>query len=106
LVQTEIPVQRKGFSDYKNYTILYFVFEKEWSCDQYPPDGIVTFYDIAVQYDGVTASFFFPHTNKRRPPALLRQPPVMVTGWLVLAGRAQLDHLLRGQCVQQPGPHC
>lgn len=41
---------------YKNYTILYFVFEKEWRCEQYPPNGKVTFYDIAVEYDNKPVS--------------------------------------------------
>jgi hypothetical protein len=41
---------------YKNYTILYFVFEKEWRCEQYPPNGNVTFYDIAVEYDNKPVS--------------------------------------------------
>ncbi|EGD73234.1 hypothetical protein PTSG_04950 [Salpingoeca rosetta] len=54
-VTTEIPVQRSG-GDYKKYTIVYFVFEKEWDCDQYPPDGEVTFYDIKVQYNNQTVS--------------------------------------------------
>jgi len=39
-VTTTIPVQKDGFS-YKNYTIAYFVFEKEWNCQVYPPDGQV-----------------------------------------------------------------
>jgi hypothetical protein len=51
-VSTTIPIQRDpdtGF--HKNFTIAYFVMEKEWDCNQYPVDGIVTFYDIKVYYD-------------------------------------------------------
>ena len=49
--------------------VVYFVYEKVWQCDAYPPDGEVTFYDIKVEYDNivvrkngqgrVTSSFFF-----------------------------------------------
>eukprot|EP01116_Phalansterium_solitarium_P014482 TRINITY_DN3217_c0_g1_i1.p1 TRINITY_DN3217_c0_g1~~TRINITY_DN3217_c0_g1_i1.p1 ORF type:complete len:248 (-),score=62.45 TRINITY_DN3217_c0_g1_i1:99-842(-) len=52
-VTSNIRVQRKEFGHvYKNYTIMYFVFEKVASCAQYPKNGEVTFYDIEVEYDG------------------------------------------------------
>ena len=47
---TTIPVQKEGLF-YKKYTIVYFVFEKEFPCGAYPPDGQVTFFDIKVEYD-------------------------------------------------------
>jgi len=52
-VTSNIKVQReeKGHI-YKNYTIVYFVFEKVANCDQYPSNGEVTFFDIEVEYDG------------------------------------------------------
>lgn len=49
-VNTSIPIQKKG-SQYKQFTIVYFVFEKDAPCGDYPPDGSVTFYDIAVEYN-------------------------------------------------------
>eukprot|EP00056_Hartaetosiga_gracilis_P020417 m.19289 g.19289 ORF g.19289 m.19289 type:complete len:235 (+) comp8435_c0_seq1:29-733(+) len=49
-VNTTIPVQQH-MGGYKQYTIIYFVYEKVWSCDLYPPDGEVTFYDIKVEYN-------------------------------------------------------
>ncbi|ETO22589.1 hypothetical protein RFI_14603 [Reticulomyxa filosa] len=36
---------------YKQYTIAYFVFEKEARCDQYPPNDEVTFYNISIFYN-------------------------------------------------------
>jgi hypothetical protein len=51
-VGMEIPVQKKG-GEYKNYTIVYIVYEKVQSCAAFPPDNVVTFYDIIVEYDGV-----------------------------------------------------
>lgn len=47
-----IDIQRANNGQYKNYTIAYFVMEKEWDCDQYPPNNQVTFYDIKIEYDG------------------------------------------------------
>ena len=47
-VETTIPVQGN-----KNYTIVYFVFEKAANCQQYPPEGEVVFTDIRIDYDGV-----------------------------------------------------
>eukprot|EP01147_Barroeca_monosierra_P007226 gene7226-9689_t len=55
-VTTEIPIQRARSGEFKKYNIIYFVFEKEWDCDQYPPDGEVTFYDIKVQFNNQTVS--------------------------------------------------
>jgi len=49
-VYSTIPIQFWN-GGYKNYTLAYFVMEKVWNCNQYPPDGIVTFYDIKVEYD-------------------------------------------------------
>lgn len=37
----------------KKYTIPYVVYEKEWTCSDYPPDGIVTFRNIIAECDGV-----------------------------------------------------
>eukprot|EP00475_Leptophrys_vorax_P017552 TRINITY_DN2418_c0_g1_i1.p1 TRINITY_DN2418_c0_g1~~TRINITY_DN2418_c0_g1_i1.p1 ORF type:complete len:275 (+),score=69.42 TRINITY_DN2418_c0_g1_i1:108-932(+) len=53
-VSTDIPVQQTYSGDYKNFTIAYVVFEKDAYCSQYPPDNEVTFFDIEIQYDGVT----------------------------------------------------
>jgi len=53
-ITSVIPIQKKGDGNYKDYTIAYFVMEKSWNCNQYPPDGIVTFYDIKIQYNKQT----------------------------------------------------
>jgi len=50
-VNTTIPIQQDDNGNYKNYTIIYFVMEKVWNCNQYPPDGQVTFFDIKVEYN-------------------------------------------------------
>lgn len=50
-VSTTIDVQEE-LGVYKNYTMAYFVFEKEARCEQYPPDGKVTFYNISIYWDG------------------------------------------------------
>uniref|UniRef100_A0A7S1Q0B7 Uncharacterized protein n=1 Tax=Neobodo designis TaxID=312471 RepID=A0A7S1Q0B7_NEODS len=50
--QMTIPVQRDVWGNYKNYTVLYVVFEKIAQCNEYPPDEIVTFKDINVYCDG------------------------------------------------------
>jgi len=53
-VTTEIAVQKASSGAYKNYTIVYWVFEKVCAtCGQYPPDNWVEFYDIYVEYGGV-----------------------------------------------------
>lgn len=36
----------------KKYVIPYVVYEKEWTCSDYPPDGKVTFRNIVVECDG------------------------------------------------------
>jgi len=54
-VKTTIPVQKLE-DQYKNYTIIYFVFEKVYACSYYPPNNEVTFFDIKVQYDGQTVN--------------------------------------------------
>lgn len=48
-----IPIQKKNGA-FKNYSIGYFVFEKDAPCADYPPDEIVTFYDVVIQWDGVS----------------------------------------------------
>eukprot|EP01063_Lacrimia_lanifica_P026088 TRINITY_DN3458_c0_g3_i2.p1 TRINITY_DN3458_c0_g3~~TRINITY_DN3458_c0_g3_i2.p1 ORF type:complete len:231 (+),score=87.95 TRINITY_DN3458_c0_g3_i2:76-768(+) len=54
-ITKSIHVQKQGLfsSKYKEYTIMYVVFEKTCaSCAQYPPNEKVTFYDIALEYEG------------------------------------------------------
>jgi hypothetical protein len=36
----------------KKYTLPYVVYEKTWSCGEYPPDEIVTFRDVYIECDG------------------------------------------------------
>ena len=36
----------------KKYTIPYVVYEKTFPCADYPPDEVVTFYDVIVECDG------------------------------------------------------
>jgi len=55
-VTSSIPIQTDNSGNYKNYTIAYVVYEKDAECNQYPPDGSVTFYDITIQYDGATVT--------------------------------------------------
>ena len=56
-VTSTIDVQEDSKNGgYKNYTMSYFVFEKEARCNQYPPDGKVTFYNISIFWDGVKQS--------------------------------------------------
>jgi hypothetical protein len=46
-VNSSIPIQKASSGGYKNFTIVYFVFEKKWPlCAFYPPNNQVTFYDI------------------------------------------------------------
>eukprot|EP00483_Globobulimina_turgida_P007021 UN07035 len=53
-VNTTIGVQKEG-TNYKKYTMTYFVFEKVCSrCNDYPPDDIVTFTNTTVQWAGKT----------------------------------------------------
>ena len=49
-VTTVIPVQQEN-SQYKNYTLAYFVFEKRWPCSYYPVNQNATFFDIKIEYD-------------------------------------------------------
>jgi hypothetical protein len=55
-VNMSVPIQKDSKGNYKLFTIMYFVFEKVCSCDQYPPNNQVTFYDIVAQYDGQTVT--------------------------------------------------
>jgi len=50
-VTSSIPIQTDDSGQPKNFNITYIVFEKDADCAQYPPDKIVTFYDIAIEYD-------------------------------------------------------
>jgi len=50
-VSTTIPIQIDPDTGlHKNFTIAYFVMEKEWDCSQYPANGQVIFYDIKISY--------------------------------------------------------
>lgn len=40
------------FQNGKKYILPYVVYEKVWRCEDYPPDGIVTFVNISVECDG------------------------------------------------------
>ena len=44
--QMLVPIQHN-----RNYTVVYFVQEKECECDQYSPSGRVTFFDIEVEFN-------------------------------------------------------
>eukprot|EP00026_Physarum_polycephalum_P016542 Phypoly_transcript_17470.p1 GENE.Phypoly_transcript_17470~~Phypoly_transcript_17470.p1 ORF type:complete len:224 (+),score=34.94 Phypoly_transcript_17470:84-755(+) len=55
-VNMSVPIQKDDNGQYKVFTIMYFVFEKVWACDMYPPNNQVTFYDIVAQYDGQTVA--------------------------------------------------
>ncbi len=44
-----IKIQKDSKGNYKNYSIAYFPFEKTAPCGDYPPDEVVTFYDIQVR---------------------------------------------------------
>jgi hypothetical protein len=56
-VHMPIKIQRDSKTGgYKNYSIAYFVFEKTAPCGDYPPDNVVTFYDINIQWDGASPS--------------------------------------------------
>jgi len=48
----DIKVQQDDSGVYKNFTVLYVVYEKVADCGDYPPDGIVTFTDIKVFCSG------------------------------------------------------
>jgi hypothetical protein len=51
-----IPVQQNSAGVFKNFTILYIVFEKLTECYNYPPDQVVTFKNINVECNGVKIS--------------------------------------------------
>lgn len=51
-----IPVQQNSAGGYKNYTVMYIVFEKVAQCWQYPPNGKVTFRNIKVYCNDVLVS--------------------------------------------------
>jgi len=51
-VNSTIQIQQDDQGNYKQYTIAYVVYEKDADCNQYPPDGSVTFYDIVLAYGG------------------------------------------------------
>eukprot|EP01084_Bolivina_argentea_P155216 270492_1 len=55
IVNMSIGVQEKG-GKYKTYDMIYVVFEKVCrQCDMYPPDDIVTFSNISVEWGGKKA---------------------------------------------------
>ena len=56
-VRMNVPIQKNG-GQLKEYTIVYFVFEKAARCAQYPPDGVVTFTNIKIEWE-----------NKQETPA-------------------------------------
>lgn len=82
-VSTTIPVQQDQNGQSKNYTILYFVFEKEWPCDMYPTDNKVVFYDIKVEYDNKpvkptwTTSYVDDNCNNRAK--ILNETAIQIT---------------------------
>ena len=47
-----IPIQKDSAGNFKNYSIAYFVFEKTAPCGDYPPNKIVTFNDVRIEWDG------------------------------------------------------
>ena len=51
-VRMNVPIQKKNGGQLKDYTILYVVFEKPANCNQYPPEGVVTFTDIRIEWEG------------------------------------------------------
>jgi exosome complex RNA-binding protein Csl4 len=51
-VSMNVGVQKANNGQYKNYTITYFVMEKDCPCDEYPPNDVVTFYNIKVEWEG------------------------------------------------------
>ena len=109
----------------------YFVFEKEWDCDQYPPDGEVTFYDIKMQYNNKTVCplcfcvrvhacvcmclcvFSSLSLSLSRFPVSLCALLMMLVSLCPLsslplvgcAGDSPVDHQLCGRCLQQPRPY-
>jgi len=55
-VTSSIAIQQDDSGNYKNYSIAYIVYEKDADCNQYPPDGAVTFSGIKIEYDGAQVS--------------------------------------------------
>jgi hypothetical protein len=51
-----IPVQQDDEGNYKNFTVMYIVYEKVAQCGQYPPDQKVTFSDIKVKCNDALVS--------------------------------------------------
>ena len=52
-ITKSIDVQKNDNGSFKEYTMMYIVFEKECaSCNQYPSNDKVTFYDIVLEYEG------------------------------------------------------
>lgn len=47
-----IPVQQEDSGEFKNFTIMYIVYEKVANCDDYPPEQKVTFSNIKVECNG------------------------------------------------------
>jgi hypothetical protein len=53
IVETgQVSSQNVVCQDGKKYTLPYVVYEKTFPCKDYPPDEIVTFYDVKVECDG------------------------------------------------------
>jgi hypothetical protein len=51
-VSMNIPIQKDRAGAFKNYSIAYFVFEKTAPCGDYPPNKIVTFNNVRIEWDG------------------------------------------------------
>ena len=51
-VTLNIPIQKGPNGLPKNYSVIYFVYEKVAPCQDYPPDGEVLFTNITIQFDG------------------------------------------------------
>jgi len=52
-LKSSFKIQVDDHNNTKNYTIVYFVFENYMKCDYYPPNDMVVFYDITIEYDGM-----------------------------------------------------
>ena len=51
-VNSTIDIQKEENGNYKRYTIGYVVFEHPCTtCNHYPPDNSIIFYDINVEYN-------------------------------------------------------
>jgi len=87
-VSTSIPIQvDPNTGVYKNYTIAYIVYEKDADCNQYPPDGQVTFPDIRIDYDNTpttpswTTGFVDDVCNNR---AKIVNPQTVQITWILV----------------------